>query len=159
MKFWGFRGSNFMKIFSLESKKHLVLWSLAAAFLITKLISDKTFRYIPWVGHCDISGCFSTGGTQFGFPLVVKVADFSFVKVMIFQLANYLFWFLVVFIVLSLIRYFRKKNKPASSWPWVHPKGKDLNYSLRDSSARMLLLRNGSSYFCHFCSILIIFVI
>lgn len=121
-----------MKIFSLETKKHLVGWSV----VLGMLLSLSVFAYSPLTHESvEIRGSKAYG--SFGFPLQVKrqiVYDnmlncppgaicesprlwpdygeprgYTFYYQLNFWL-NLLFWFLVSLIILSLIRHFKNRK-------------------------------------------------
>lgn len=118
-----------MKIFSLETKKHLAGWSVGLGMLLN--ILTFIFYTAKKCIDCSKNTCLMMPGANcdyiFGWPLSKAYSIFNLVngnppatvymKYGIFWL-NLLFWALVVFIVLSLIRHFRNKNEA------IHPRTK-----------------------------------
>ncbi len=104
-----------MKIFTLESKKNLFVWTLILAgtmdfifsrFLIFKIQCESDV--IGTITVCDAHGWPFLSQPQGGYAG-------SMAKDLMYVLWNFIFWILVAFIILSLIRHFRiKKNQPSS---------------------------------------------
>ncbi len=107
-----------MKIFSLETKKHLVGWAIVLGFIINIIIL-KTVLFkescsvtpedslVPWAG---LRICkYSTG-----IPFRVVFNYFELRNDGPVHNLNYflniVFWIFVVLIVLSVVRHFRKKS-------------------------------------------------
>lgn len=105
-----------MKIFSLETKTNLVGWSVILGFLFNAII-----LMLPIWGK-------SPGGLSEyieiigGWPVYLRI-PFDFINGSYFQatltnvgyLCDLFFWILVAFIILSLVRHFRKKNVQITS--------------------------------------------
>src|SRR3989344_4125851 len=95
-----------MKIFSLETKKHLVGWSvifsimlfLYSSFLFTKTVpcNDNFFSFIA--GNCK----------SFGWPY-----SFTFFDPPTKLLVDFIFWIIVSLIILSIIRHFKGRRDNA----------------------------------------------
>ncbi len=112
-----------MKLFSLESKLSLVGWSV-----LSGLLANTLFYYFSKVKIFD---CFDLDCQRevidYGWPfkfLPYKLNGYvpSTVKEILFYpviryifILDSLFWILIVFIILSLIRYFKKKNTSMTS--------------------------------------------
>jgi len=90
-----------MKIFSLETKKHLVGWGLGLGLVIDLVLSKLTL-IAKWDYDAYIA--------YFGFPLNGAISQNHLPLDKIF-LFNLFFWILISLIVLSLVRHFRKKNE------------------------------------------------
>jgi ABC-type dipeptide/oligopeptide/nickel transport system permease component len=122
-----------MKIFSLQSKTSLVAWSVVLGVLITTGLYVKNLVDRPVLCY-NIPGvnCFETEeridkyyNTDYGWPIKffkynenhasIEIGPIFYNQVLKYSfIFNTLFWFLVIAIVLSLLRYFRNKNKPTS---------------------------------------------
>lgn len=97
-----------MKIFSLETKTHVLGWGIAAGFVVNRLVSiiSRTKEDCPsyMAGDCP------TVYYQ-GWPVQ---ATLDSMKVYgdegLLLFANLLFWILVSLITLSLIRHFKHGN-------------------------------------------------
>ena len=113
-----------MKIFSLQSKTGLVVWSLVLGVLVgvfvnNFFVSQPSFCNVPNQAFApelqELSTCdsqFRLHGWPVKYPQINKAYDISSndVQDVYIQLYNYAFWVVVVLIILSLIRYFKKKN-------------------------------------------------
>jgi len=96
-----------MKIFSLETKKQKVWWSIILGIVTSLIVSKLSYRsYIP---QC-VELCASR--LTFGYPWraldgtqVINTFDFI-IKI----IADTIFWTLVVFMILFIIRHFRNKQ-------------------------------------------------
>jgi hypothetical protein len=95
-----------MKIFSLQSKKSLVAWSVVIGFLLNwfsytfiKSPSDKLNTNLL----CG-SDSLCINGPKIGFPIHTDIIESQTFGI------NLLFWILAVVIILSLIRYFKNKK-------------------------------------------------
>jgi hypothetical protein len=101
-----------MKIFSLESKTGLVAWSVVLGFLVNAVVYFTT-RHVDILGGFSSSDLSPVNVTSFGLPFhyYTTGTDLSH----LFYPFNLLFWILVVFIILFIIRYFRKKHYQISS--------------------------------------------
>ena len=103
-----------MKFLSLETKKHLIAWSLilsAGIIFILNLFSYERCVQMPKSGpFLDI---YSNCNSYSGIPLAYKVPDPSSIGLdsdMIGKLLiNLGFWFVVSLIILSLFRHFKRK--------------------------------------------------
>jgi hypothetical protein len=115
-----------VKIFSLETKKHLVGWSVVVGVILALLINKTTFRKVEM---------FKDGGSfiyKAGWPVEYQI--FEPHKLLIEQQAdaeakaiitnkdqrrkgywNFFIWIVTVFVILSLIRHYRKQNIGISS--------------------------------------------
>ena len=105
-----------MKIFSLQSKTSLVIWSVVLGFaplLFIFLATSTSCRSLPCVG-------------REGFPLVFKIVDFRRIPEQLMGVNNsqffvsyliidFLFWILLAFLILFIARHFRKKNGQMTS--------------------------------------------
>lgn len=92
-----------MKIFSLESKAGLVVWSVILGIVIERIIFPLS--EIPY--PADGPAFYVTRG--FPFIYYMSLAEFNpydYSKLVL----NLLVWIVVVLIILSLVRYFRKKK-------------------------------------------------
>jgi hypothetical protein len=102
-----------MKIFSLETKKHLLGWSLICGVALNLLLNRITFVIVS-PPTCQTIDSISCNSGSYGFPLNVHFGNFQedvlavTLKQEVFPILNYFIWILVVFIILSLIRHFRK---------------------------------------------------
>jgi hypothetical protein len=104
-----------MKIFSLETKTNLVGWSLVLGILISGLVACVFHQQAVFFDGGSTSNLF---GAPFEWSIfhhqeLLKTHYYSYSLVGLFY--NILFWGLVVFIFLSLVRYFRKKNNKITS--------------------------------------------
>ncbi len=84
-----------MKIFSLETKKHLVIWSLLLGVFINYAITFKALQ--------NRYNCASIINDQID---CLESLSWPFNN----QNLDLLFWILVAFIVLSLLRHLRKQK-------------------------------------------------
>ncbi len=122
-----------MKIFSLKSKTDLVVWSVILGALIAIAFEGYT-RTVPaprafYYSNMCSGASLNCDATVIGFPFY-HYADFyntsdpnyylfgvfykAFVSFSHLDfLLNVLFWVVVVLIILSIIRYFKYKNKPS----------------------------------------------
>ena len=91
-----------MKIFSLQSKTSLVVWSVVIGFVLNWL-SYKVF-VIQGKNCSDLLATVCLSPAQVGFPIRMSLIEFP-----LFCL-NLLFWILFALIILSIIRYLRTKN-------------------------------------------------
>ena len=105
-----------MKIFSLESKTSLMLWSVALGVVITFILT--LFYRTTYVVN-DYSSICKAGmkciekiyAIKFGWPVALDSSiSWSLSKTALVFISNSVFWFLVIFIILSLISYFQYKN-------------------------------------------------
>ena len=104
-----------MIIFSLQTKKHLLGWSMGLG-LMTNFIINYLTAVSKNLSSCSPSGvCTQIYGsrlTNFGFPFVADVHDannwWGFIPLEFWY--NLLFWFFGSLIILSLIRYFRYRK-------------------------------------------------
>ena len=98
-----------MKIFSLQSKTGLAVWSVVVGLVLSILISISTQAYTESAFQTVCASSYAHG-----WPAVVRVSVcqgnnyFSFNNTN--EWINLFFWILVVLIILSLIRYFKKKH-------------------------------------------------
>ena len=103
-----------MKIFSLESKLDIVIWSIVFGFVVDFLLNLIVIQ-IPCFGF----GCGELGAEgilRSGFPVYTQFQSSDFVETNLYGLIfNAIFWILVSLIILSLIRYFKNKNGKSSS--------------------------------------------
>lgn len=96
-----------MKIFSLETKKHLVGWSVSFALIL--FVGSNYFMQ-------SIFGCHEPVNLRYapfcpGRPIAIDLSRNSFgVNQLLVLITDFIFWFLVVLIILSLIRHFRYKK-------------------------------------------------
>lgn len=95
-----------MKIFSLQSKWALVVWSVILAFCIYSIVFGI---YSIQAFNCALIkndwSCFNVFNERYRVLL-------PFGSMYQFIWANFLYWVLVVFIVLNLVNYFKKKKVP-----------------------------------------------
>ncbi len=92
-----------MKIFSLQSKTGLAAWSVVLGFLIDVVASLLTLNsYQP---DCFLGPCPKI--YDFGFPFKNHELFLGDLSVLFL---NLFFWILISFIILLVIRRFRKKN-------------------------------------------------
>src|SRR3989344_411053 len=119
-----------MKIFSLETKKHLVGWSLVVGIITSVFVNKVSF--IPELNNCVSLGTFGIASTapvfcfsgqgSYGFPIRLSEGYTRVGLPTLYErmqpFINNLFWIISVFIVLSLIRHFRNKNEA------IHPRTK-----------------------------------
>lgn len=108
-----------MKIFSLKSKWNLVGWSvgLSAIYNLLALWLSGTERYESIGSPMLAAGRMVNYNYGWPFSLVRIVKsplpwldDVSYKINYLSFLFNFIFWILVVFIILSLIRYFKSKK-------------------------------------------------
>lgn len=99
-----------MKIFSLESKKHLVVWSVVLGFAVNIVLNKITFKTNQCIPNPlgVMDGC--VYNTIYGFPFPYWEGGFVNPPFDNLYKFNFIFWILIVFIILSLVRHFRKKN-------------------------------------------------
>ncbi len=104
-----------MKIFSLATKKHLVGWALILGFATGLLVHNNTFEGNACIAVVGIGACpVGFAGWPLRYTLVhANKLVTSDVVIQEFYLAvlDFIFWILIVFVVLSFIKYFRKKRK------------------------------------------------
>jgi len=93
-----------MKIFSLQTKKHLVGWSMGLGIVVNILISLATLKsYQPICSISFLGPC--TKIYTFGFPLNNEHRSGE----LLIPLLDAIFWIIVSLIILSLIRFFKSK--------------------------------------------------
>lgn len=107
---------NFMSIFSLQTKKHLVGWGVGFGIVLNFVISLFTAK----VNYFSV---------YFGFPIKIydSITALDFKESIWYALKGYfsfftypnmiinqVFWFLISLIILSLIRYFKKNQEVKS---------------------------------------------
>lgn len=85
-----------MKIFSLQSKTNLIIWSVVLGYLINYII---LYRNLIVIYNC------SSGSDNYLCENVAKIF-WPFQN----QSSSILFWVLIVFVILNLVRYFKYKN-------------------------------------------------
>lgn len=98
-----------MKIFSLQSKIISLIWSLILGTAINLIVNILTRSYQGGCGsalYCPIAHTLT-----YGWPMNVTAYGLV-VNFWPSMIINSIFWAIVVFIVLSLVRYFKHKNKP-----------------------------------------------
>ncbi len=115
-----------MKIFSLETKEHLIIWGVGLGVAIGVIVLQLT-QFIIGIKECKGSVCtamFDDRLAQKGWPFMSQseFSGFPYQPYPVDNLSwkatlnsfefwgNLIFWILVVFIILSLVRYFRKRN-------------------------------------------------
>lgn len=91
-----------MKIFSLESKASLVVWSVVLGLFFDGLsyrifVTPASFC----LGFYAVGDCIPA---KSGFPIRSTLVDIPFL------LIDLLFWILISFIILFAVRFFRKKS-------------------------------------------------
>jgi K+-sensing histidine kinase KdpD len=94
-----------MKIFSLETKKHVVGWGIIISITIN-IISNFTFYDIRPCIQKTLFSFLSNNCKFYGWPWHYSIYEIHYL------LYNLFFWILVSLVVLSLVRNFRKKNNP-----------------------------------------------
>ena len=91
-----------MKIFSLDPKSVLVIWSVFLGFVLnifSILVFEKTDEL-----HINV--------WKYGFPLQIDtINDYSNTGT-IKGVIDLIFWIVISLIILSTVRHFRNKNKP-----------------------------------------------
>ena len=103
-----------MKIFSLKSKTSLVLWAVVLGLFVNAVLfilsmrsyscSSAAFDNLP--NSNELAIC-----TTVGRPFSLDVNIYTNTQNYVFYFfVNLIFWILVVFMVLSLIRYFKYKK-------------------------------------------------
>ena len=104
-----------MTIFSLQTKKHLVGWSLVFGFFINLILSYLTPDYKN-LSYCTSDGiCTTIYGkqlTNFGFPFNVDIQNaYGLLDFFVLEFwLNFIFWIIVSFVILSLIRHFKTRK-------------------------------------------------
>ena len=100
-----------MKIFSLETKKHLIVWSMILGFSINTLVYFITddFYYEACARLNPKYGCIGpavVGPSDLGWPFEISrgLFDLGF-------WINFVFWFFVALIILSLVRWLKYRKK------------------------------------------------
>lgn len=95
-----------MKIFSLQSKSYVILWSVVIGYVLNFI----AYKYTRASLSCLFAptDCPDLKG---GWPFLYEFYKNNYYLVY----CNLIFWVLVSYISLSLIKYFKNKNKPASS--------------------------------------------
>ena len=95
-----------MKIFRLQSKIGLVIWSVIFAFVMQYL--TYTFTDINIDGYCP-EGKVCHIGEFVGWPIeaTINMVNNHYSQIWI---ENFVFWIITVFIILSLVSYFRNRK-------------------------------------------------
>jgi hypothetical protein len=114
-----------MKIFSLQSKTYLAVWSVVLGVLINLFLFYPIFLFahsetpaigLPMPGIITDPKCFPYGCPSLnpnpiaGWPVQYFKADIYNNSILTKLLLNLLFWILAVYIILNLIRYFKTKK-------------------------------------------------
>jgi hypothetical protein len=98
-----------MKIFSLETKKHILLWAIGLAILINFALAHTSIGN-SYLKYCGGDACAIDDNDTFGFPI-----KYSYLKAnpglleYIFN-ANILVWIVLFFVIFSLYRRFKYKK-------------------------------------------------
>lgn len=97
-----------MKIFSLETKKHLVGWGI-----VTSLLFQGILYWVSYGNNYKFYGEGGSGWPDFfiGLPFKIHISDYIDQAVIQKIIGNFIFWILVSLVILFLIRYFRKNLK------------------------------------------------
>jgi hypothetical protein len=96
-----------MKIFTLETKKHMVVWSLLFSTIL---------NWIFYIKPVDVFSFYYQANSKFGWPFSYSVIFTDDNRRQLFgnvwetRIENFVFWFIVPIIVLSIIRRFRNKT-------------------------------------------------
>lgn len=94
-----------MKIFSLETKKHLVGWSLVFGFILKQIAYSLTVTS----SYCG-DDLLHDACKIYGYPYKVPYSYMGEMGKDYLHWVNLLFWILVILIILSIIRHVKSRS-------------------------------------------------